>query len=451
MGTPVAHPPPTDGPAAQPERPRASLPVVVLATLAVLFATWAARDVLIPVMLAMFLALIASPLIRGLRRLHIPNFVGAALVLVGGLALAVMLGRQLVAPAAEWMQQLPSELQLLSPKLQQVTAPMQQASEAAASVARAAADGDGPQLEVVTVREEDPWERLAATPRMALSVLTVVLLTFFFMVYGERLQRHAIALMPHRYQKRVTLEILQGLEREVSRYILTITIINTVLGLAVAGALYLIGLSLPNALLWGTLVALLNYAPYVGAFMAAGALLLMGLIVWDDLGQSLLPVASYLVLQGIEGQLVTPIVVGQRMALSPLLLVLSLMLFGFLWGFVGLLLAVPLLVCAKMVLGRIEGPDRRAGALGAAAGMIRCGALGHAGPCVEWMHALPHPCRHPRPGRHRVAVRAHRRADRAGAGRMAAPARAAHGRALPDPGHAPAPRPGICRASASGP
>ena len=358
MGTPVAHPPPTDGPAAQPERPRASLPVVVLATLAVLFATWAARDVLIPVMLAMFLALIASPLIRGLRRLHIPNFVGAALVLVGGLALAVMLGRQLVAPAAEWMQQLPSELQLLSPKLQQVTAPMQQASEAAASVARAAADGDGPQLEVVTVREEDPWERLAATPRMALSVLTVVLLTFFFMVYVERLQRHAIALMPHRYQKWVTLEILQGLEREVSRYILTITIINTVLGLAVAGALYLIGLSLPNALLWGTLVALLNYAPYVGAFMAAGALLLMGLIVWDDLGQSLLPVASYLVLQGIEGQLVTPIVVGQRMALSPLLLVLSLMLFGFLWGFVGLLLAVPLLVCAKMVLGRIEGLER---------------------------------------------------------------------------------------------
>ncbi|NLC61198.1 MAG: AI-2E family transporter, partial [Gammaproteobacteria bacterium] len=264
MGTPAAHHPSTDGPASEPERPRASLAVVVLATLAMLFAAWAAREVLVPVLLAMFLALIASPLIRGLRRLHIPIFVGAALVLVAGLALAVMLGRQLVAPAAEWMQQLPSELQLLTPKLQQVTAPMQQASEAAASVARAAADGDGPQLEVVAVREEDPWERLAATPRMALSVLAVVLLTFFFMVYGERLQRHAIALMPHRYQKRVTLEILQGLEREVSRYILTITIINTALGLAVAGALYLIGLSLPNALLWGTLVGLLNYAPYVG-------------------------------------------------------------------------------------------------------------------------------------------------------------------------------------------
>lgn len=357
MGTPVANDPPADGPAPDTERPRASVPVLVLATLAVLFTAWAAREVLVPVLLAMFLALIASPLLRGMRKLRIPNFVGAALVLVVGLALAVMLGRQLAAPAAEWMQQLPSELQLLTPKLQQVTGPMQQASEAAASVARAA-DGNSQQLEVVAVREQDPWERLAATPRMALSVLAVVLLTFFFMVYGERLQRHAIALMPHRYQKRVTLEILQGLEREVSRYILTITLINAVLGLAVAAALYVIGLSLPNALLWGTLVALLNYAPYVGAFLAASALLLMGLIVWDDLGQALLPVASYLVLQGIEGQLVTPVVVGQRMALSPLLLVLSLMLFGFLWGFIGLLLAVPLLVCAKMVLGRIEGLER---------------------------------------------------------------------------------------------
>ena len=357
MGTPATHEPPPPGAVPEPERPRASTPVLVLATLAGLFTAGAAREVLVPVLLAMFLALIASPLLRGMRRIHVPLFAGALLVLVAGLVLAVMLGRQLAAPAAEWMQQLPSELQVLTPKLQQMTGPMQQASEAAASVARAA-DGDARQLEVVAVRERDPWERLTATPRMLMSVLAVVLLTFFFMVYGERLQRHVIALSPNRYQKRLTLEILQDVEREVSRYILTITVINALLGAAVAGALYLIGLSLPNALLWGTIIALLNYAPYVGAFIAATALLLMGLIVWDDLGQALLPVAAYLVLQGIEGQLVTPVVVGQRMALSPLLLVLALMLFGFLWGFLGLLLAVPLLVCAKIVLSRIEGMER---------------------------------------------------------------------------------------------
>ncbi len=274
-----------------------------------------------------------------------------------GLVLAGLLGRQLVEPAAEWMQQLPSELQLLTPKLQQMTGPMQQASEAAASVARAADGDQARQLEVVAVRESDPWERLVATPKMVMSILAVVLLTFFFMVYGERLQRHAISLLPNRYQQRVTVEIMQSIEREVSRYVLTITLINAVLGAAVALALHLLGLSLPNALLWGTLVALLNYAPYVGAFIAATALLLMGLIVWDELGRALLPLGVYLVLQTLEGQLFTPVVVGHRMALSPLLLVLALMLFGFLWGFLGLLLAVPLLVCVKKVLSRIDGME----------------------------------------------------------------------------------------------
>ncbi|MGY0634702.1 AI-2E family transporter [Luteimonas sp. A478] len=352
------HPAPSPAAPTAPEpRPRASIPVVILATLAVLFAAWAARDLLLPVLLAMFFALIGNPAMRLLKRAHIPSFPGALLLLGTALVLTALLGRQLVAPAAEWMQQLPSELQLLTPKLQQMTGPMQQASEAAATVARAADGADARQLEVVAVREQDPWERLVATPRMVMAVLAVVLLTFFFMVYGERLQRHAISLLPNRYQQKVSVEIMQGIEQEVSRYVFTITMINTVLGAAMAVALHLIGLSLPNALLWGTLVALLNYAPYVGAFMAATGLLLMGLIVWDDLGQALLPLGVYLVLQTLEGQIFTPIVVGHRMALSPLLLVLALMLFGFLWGFIGLLLAVPLMVCAKKVLSRIDGME----------------------------------------------------------------------------------------------
>ena len=206
MGS-AEQPPPA--PALPAARPRASIPVVILATLACLFTAWAARDLLLP----------------------------------------VLLGRQLVAPAAEWMQQLSSELQLLTPKLQQMTGPMQQASEAAASVARAADGDQARQLEVVAVRESDPWERLVATPKMVMSILAVVLLTFFFMVYGERLQRHAISLLPNRYQQRVTVEIMQSIEREVSRYVLTITLINAVLGAAVALALHLLGLSLPNALL----------------------------------------------------------------------------------------------------------------------------------------------------------------------------------------------------------
>jgi predicted PurR-regulated permease PerM len=185
----------------------------------------------------------------------------------------------------------------------------------------------------------------------------VVLLAFFFMVYGEKLQRAAIALLPGRQQQKFTVEILQSIEREVSRYVLTISVINGVVGLSFAFALYLMQIPLPEALMWGTMVALLNFAPYVGPLLGVLAMLLVGVITFDELWQQLLPAAVYLVLHTLEGQLVTPIILGHRMALSPLVLILALMLFGWLWGLVGLLLAVPLLVCVKLVLERVDGME----------------------------------------------------------------------------------------------
>ena len=151
------------------------------------------------------------------------------------------------------------------------------------------------------------------------------------------------------------MDILQSIEREISRYVLTISVINAVVGLVFAGALYWLGVPLQEALLWGTMAALLNFAPYVGPLIGIVLMLLMGFVTFDELWPSLVPAAIYLGLHTLEGQIVTPIVLGRRMALSPLVLILALMVFGWLWGIVGLLLAVPLLVCVKLVLARIEG------------------------------------------------------------------------------------------------
>src|SRR5690606_879690 len=104
-----------------------------------------------------------------------------------------------------------------------------------------------------------------------------------------------------------------------------------------AGVLVWLEIPLSEALLWGTMAALLNFAPYVGPLIGIVAMLLVGFITFDDPWQSLLPAAAYLVLHTIEGQLVTPIVLGKRMALSPLVLILALMLFGWLGGIGGLL------------------------------------------------------------------------------------------------------------------
>ena len=345
--------------AATTTRPRAPASLVVLAVLAVGYTLWATQDLILPVLLAMFFALVGNPIIRVLQRIRIPRFLAALAVLCSGLALAILLGQQLVQPASEWIREAPRELRSLAPKLQKLAKPMQDANKAAENIARAAG-GENTSRPVQVVRTEvnDPYRVLTTTPRMVASILAVVLLTFFFMVYGQDLQRHAIALLPDRQKKKVTVEILQTIETEVSRYVLTISVINMVVGLVFAACLYL-GLDLPldQALLWGTLAAILNFAPYVGPLIGIVVMLLMGFSSFNDPVQSLLPAAIYLGLHTLEGQIVTPIVLGKRMALSPLILILALMVFGWIWGIIGLLLAVPMLVCVKIVLTRLDGME----------------------------------------------------------------------------------------------
>ena len=349
-GPPVEPTPPTP-------RPRASTALLVLATLAVGYTLWAAQDLLLPILLGMFFALVGNPIIRLLRRLYVPRFVGALLVVVGGIAGTVALGNQLVVPASDWFRDVPKELRELTPKLRQLAKPVQDANRAAENIARAAGGESGKKVQIVRTQVDDPYKALTATPRLLASVLAVVLLTLFFMVYGENLQRHAIALLPGRQQKKFTVDLLQSIEHEISRYVLTISVINALVGLIYAAILYALDVPLPEALLWGTIVAILNFAPYVGPLIGMGLMLLVGFVTYKEPWLSVLPALIYLGLHTLEGQIVTPIVLGRRMALSPLILILALMLFGWLWGIVGLLLAVPLLVCVKLVLARVEGME----------------------------------------------------------------------------------------------
>ena len=355
----VALPEPEHREAETPPRPRASTAAVVLAVLAVGYTLWATQDLILPVLLAMFFALVGNPIIRVLQRLHVPRFVGALAVLAGGIAIAVLLAQQLVQPAGEWIREAPRELRTLAPKLQKLTKPVQEANKAAENIARAAGgENTARPVQVVKTEVNDPYKALTATPMLVASVLAVVLLTFFFMVYGQDLQRNAIALLPDRQKKKLTVEILHAIEIEVSRYVLTISVINAVVGLVFAACLFFfLGLPLDEALLWGTMAALLNFAPYVGPLIGMVVMVLMGFASYDEPLRALLPAAIYLGLHTLEGQIVTPIVLGKRMAISPLVLILALMVFGWLWGIIGLLLAVPLLVCVKIVLTRLEGMD----------------------------------------------------------------------------------------------
>ena len=338
-----------------PPRPRSSRAHIVLAALATLFAMWAAGGLLIPLLLAMFFALTGNPILRALQRWYIPRFLGALLVLGVGLTGVGLLVDQLAEPASVWVHEVPAQLRALAPKFRELLRPVREANSAARSIAQAASSGSSTPVQVIKTEIDDPWSGFLSTPRRIASVLAVILLTYFFMVFGENLQHKAIAMLPDHGRRRVTAQILQAIEIEISRYVLTISVINGIVGALLAGILTMLGLPLQQALLWGTLAAILNFAPYVGPLIGVGVMLLMGFTSFRGWVAALLPAIIYLGLHVLEGEIVTPIVLGKRMAISPLVLIVALMCFGWLWGIAGLLLAVPILVCTKIVLSRIDG------------------------------------------------------------------------------------------------
>lgn len=337
-----------------PLRPKASYSVNVIATLAVGYTLWAAQQIILPILLAIFFALIGNPILRLLQRARIPRFLAALMLLIAGILGTISLGAQLIGPASDWARQAPQRMQQMARQIQNLTRPVQQASEAAENLARATGGESARTIRIVRTQLDDPYRTLLRTPKLVASILAVVLLTFFFMIFGQELLRQAIARLPRRQQQCFASQLMRELEREISRYVLTISIINTLLGLVFSGFLYFLEIPLPETLLWGTVVALLNFAPYIGPLISALMMLVVGFVQFRPLGMAFLPAAIYLTLHILEGQVITPIVLGRRMALSPLILILGLMLFGWLWGLIGLLLAVPLLVCVKMILSRLD-------------------------------------------------------------------------------------------------
>jgi predicted PurR-regulated permease PerM len=352
MNQRAAPPPPVELP--QAPRPRTRSLLLILVVIAVLFTIYLGREFLVPVVLAMFFALCANPLVSRLHRWRMPRAMGSIAVVSGGLAAAILIGSVLLPPAVEWIRAAPSEVRQHLPQLRAIARPIEEASKATESLQELAGDDREQRVEVVERRRSSLWSAAGRAPRALAFMLAVLILCHFFLTYGEELQRRVMLLMPGRTEKRLTMDILQTIQSDISRYVLTITLVNTGLGLATGLALYGLGLKPGDAVLWGVAVAMLNFAPYVGPLVAAVLLTVVGMASFPTLGAALTVPAVFLVLNLIESQLVTPTVLGRTMAISPLIVVLWLLLWGWMWGIPGLLLAVPLLVCVKIVCSRVE-------------------------------------------------------------------------------------------------
>ena len=312
-----------------------------------------ARDLFLPLTLAFLLTFLLRPVVRALKHLHIPEGLGAALVLLGLLG-ALGLGLYgLTGPAADWIAKAPASVSRMESKLRALRRPMERMSRTADAMEKSIA-GQTAAPTPVEVKQPGLKEAVFGGTWSFLSgALVVVVLLYFLLASGDLFLRKLINVLPTFGDKKRAVEMAREMEQHISTYLFTVTLINLGVGVAVGTGVALLGM--PNPLLWGALAFVLTYVPYLGAAVGIGVLALASVLTFDDLGHTLAVPAVYAVVSFLEGNFVTPAVLGRRLTLNPVVIFIGLLFWFFVWGIPGALLAVPTIVIFKIFCDHVEG------------------------------------------------------------------------------------------------
>jgi predicted PurR-regulated permease PerM len=330
-----------------------SMQMTLLTVLAVLYSLYFARSFLIPIVYALLLNFLLSPLIRGLARYRIKPPVGAALVvllLIGAIGGAVY---ELAGPAQRWSVTAPQTLSRAQGRLRKIIKPVQQVSKSVDQAANAAVGTPNakPQELVVQSGPSLSSRIFGTTQRLVAGLLEVFILLYFLLAGGDLFLQKLIKVLPHFSDKMKAVEIARATESAVSAYLTTTLLLNVAEGSVVAVVLWMLGM--PNVLLWGTLVACLEFVPYLGALMAVGIFTVAGLSVFPTAGAALLIPGSFLAINLLQANLVTPLLLGHKLTLNPVAIFVGLTFFFWIWGVPGAFLAVPLLATLKIFCDHI--------------------------------------------------------------------------------------------------
>ncbi|MGH8156239.1 MAG: AI-2E family transporter, partial [Rhodanobacteraceae bacterium] len=330
------------------------LPLRILVLLAIGGTLIFASSLLIPLVLAAFIALGLNPIVHGLSRLHVPRGVGSVLVL---LALIAVIGggvTGLSTPAERWIQQAPRIGHEVAYKVERMMRPITRISHAAStSLASVGVGGAAPAAEKKSAAPGgfSLSDLLTMAPRALAATLTVILLVLFFLTYGDRMRARLVTASPTFSYRRTTARVVRNIQIEISRYLFTVTVINVCLGAATAAVLW--ALKMPDPLLWGGVATLFNYVPYVGATATTLLLLVVGLLNFSSPLHALGPAACFVCMGAMEGSVITPTIMGHRLRLSPVAVLVWLLIWGWMWGIPGVLLATPMLTCLKLITERL--------------------------------------------------------------------------------------------------
>jgi predicted PurR-regulated permease PerM len=328
-----------------------SIALTGLFILAVFYTIYFMRSVLLPIVLGLLLSYLLRPIVRALARLRIPLPVGAAFILLGLFAIVSYGISALVTPAVGWIQKAPQGLTELQHKLLPVKKSVAQVTQATGEIEKlASTNADGKTVEV----KQHPISEMffVRTPELIADAVLLTILLYFMLVYDQVFIAKLVKLLPTLSDKKMAVAIAHDIESQISRYLFTITAINASLGAAVGTAVGLLGLH--NPVMWGVMVAVLNFVPYLGALTGIICMTIGAVLSFNSLGYALIFPGVYLAFGTLEGSFITPWVMGRSLSLNPVIILLSLMFWGWLWGIVGVILAVPILAAFKIFCAHVK-------------------------------------------------------------------------------------------------
>jgi predicted PurR-regulated permease PerM len=331
-----------------------SISITGIFLLSLLYSLYFAREFLLPVIVAFVLSFLLSPAVRGMTRLRIPQMIGAGIIIVGLLGASAYGIYRLSGPAQEWLQKAPTSFNTVRRKLQSLLEPVQKAQQTTAQIEKMAVLANK-EKNVTTVEIKKPGLGeffFTGTQNFLIAAGVTIVLLYFLLASGDLFLLKLVKVLPTLEDKKRAVEICREVERNISVYLWTITLVNSGLGLALAIAMHFLGM--PNPALWGAMAAVFNYVPYLGAATGIISLGLASALTFNDPMKIFLPPATYFLLSVVEGNFIMPLALGRSLALNPVIIFIWLIFWGWVWGVPGAVLAVPLLAIMKIICDHLK-------------------------------------------------------------------------------------------------
>ena len=317
--------------------------------LALLTAVYVAAEIIWPFVFAFMLSLLLMPVQRLLERIHIPRLLSSLLLVLAVLAVVVGLATAVSAPAATWAAKLPDAIPKLVERLRFLEAPLATVQEFWRHVATFAGWNQSGGSSVGTALLA---QLFTGTRSLASGFFTTLLFLFFLLMAGEIFLQRLVEIMPEFGSKRRVVEIAQQTETDISAYLVTITGMNAAVGLATAAVMWVTGIGDP--VLWGTIAFLLNFVQIIGPVVGVLVFVMAGALASDSLLLALVPAGLYLLIHVIEGEALTPMLLAKRFTLNPVMVIVSLVFWFWMWGVPGAILSIPMLAVTKIVCDRVR-------------------------------------------------------------------------------------------------